>query len=319
MRAPDSHPPTLAAGGFEPTTAALEEKASEASARPEPPPRADSAIPAWFKARRERLAKAEAERTAEEQAIVIHVSTDVVERPWPERFHRWIFSRHSAAYVLSLLVHLFALIALSVAIVQHSGGDGGINTIFVTQGDENQQQPGFDDPIDVQVGFDGGHTATTTALVPIDQFIGDRETATVRDLTAFAMQGQGHGEGEGEQTGDGTAGGGFRMPAPGRTVVKGNFTVWTVPDDPDPGVPYEIVIQVKLPKKGKLRWGDVSGLVVGTDGYEQRISQYSKHTRYITRANQVVVRVPGARNKVRDHIQVRSNMLQESQTLEIVF
>ena len=282
--------------------------------------RAAGEIPGWLKVRRERLAaaRAEAERAAAEPPIVILVSTDMDDRPWPERLRRGMFSRQSAAYVVSLCVHLSALILLSVAIVQSGSGDGGINTLFVSQAKVKEELPGFD-AIEAQVGFDGGHTASPVAMVPVQQFVGDLESTTVRDLTSFAMQGQGHGEGEGEKTGDGTEAGGFRMPAPGQTVVKGNFTVWTVPEDPDPGVPYDIVIQVKLPKNAKLRWGDVSGLVVGTDGYEQRISQYSRHTRYIIRANQVVVRVPGARNKVRDHIQVRSNMLHESQTLEIVF
>ena len=64
----------------------------------------------------------------------------------------------------------------------------------------------------------------------------------------------------------------FRVPASGFAVTKGSFTAWTVPEAPEPGQTYRIVIQVKLPDKVKTyRLSDLIGKVTGTDDYVQKI------------------------------------------------
>jgi hypothetical protein len=138
------------------------------------------------------------------------------------------------------------------------------------------------------------------------------------DLLA-AFGGHGSGEGQGDHNGNGTgAGRGFAMPKSGKFVTKGSFTAWTVPEDPKPGETYSIVIQVDYGKTGKrLRSGDVTGSVAGTDGYRKNFD--SKNALYIPKAGQIIVKIPGAAENIRDVIKCRSESLNESQQLEIVF
>ncbi|NOX55594.1 MAG: hypothetical protein GXP27_14375 [Planctomycetes bacterium] len=116
--------------------------------------------------------------------------------------------------------------------------------------------------------------------------------------------------------------GGFKMPGSGNVVRKGSFTAWTVPEDPDPGESYLIVIQVRLP-----RWvrnyspRDLTGHMRGTDGYTTPIGFYRGryYGKFNSRAKQLVIRIPGAAKNVRDTIHVESRLLREKQDLEIVF
>ena len=126
----------------------------------------------------------------------------------------------------------------------------------------------------------------------------------------------------------------------GNAVTKGSFTAWTVPENPDPDQNYMIVVQVKLPERiRQLKAADLSGIVVGTDDYEQRIpfDRRAPGMTFTTRRKkavilklsdflpinkgkaQLMVWVPGAARLVRDRITIRSRILKEEQTLEIVF
>jgi len=123
-----------------------------------------------------------------------------------------------------------------------------------------------------------------------------------------------------------------------RKVTKGSFTVWTVPDDPVPGMNYAIVIQIRWRKGvGRVKVSDLSGRVIGTDGWNQslpldsRVPTYALKqgqlvrlgpTSYIPikeRTSRLIIWVPGASQLVRDRISIRSNALKENQTLEITF
>ena len=85
-----------------------------------------------------------------------------------------------------------------------------------------------------------------------------------------------------------------------------------------PNENYLIVIQVKLPPKYKsIPIDDVTGLVQGTDGYRLRINAYT--SKFLHKTKQIVLRIPGAESKIRDTIQVRSQILKEEQELTIEF
>jgi hypothetical protein len=121
---------------------------------------------------------------------------------------------------------------------------------------------------------------------------------------------------------------------PDGAITKGSFTVWTVPADPTVMQNYQIVIEVKLPQiSGSYQRADLSGRVIGTDSYTQSLADGGGlgglpsifgniggddfvHTGNKAR---LTVWVPGAAQLVQDTIQVRSEVLQEDQTITIVF
>lgn len=119
-----------------------------------------------------------------------------------------------------------------------------------------------------------------------------------------------------------------RPPAPPpNAVVQGSFTVYTIPSDPSPGQSYDIIIEVKLPAHvTSIDKNDLSGRVIGTDGYTQSIgssadvfdAQDQRFTFVPGRAT-LTVPVPGAFDFVKDTIEVRSRTLNEGQTITITF
>ncbi len=133
----------------------------------------------------------------------------------------------------------------------------------------------------------------------------------------------------------------FKLPESGLAVTKGSFTVWTEPEAPDAGQPYLIIIEVRLPSDTRAyRVNDLSGYVIGSDKYRQKIpydstaphnsfftdedkklQQMSSSERINVRGNkvQLAIKVPGASRLVKDTIQIHSRKLRERQELELVF
>lgn len=134
----------------------------------------------------------------------------------------------------------------------------------------------------------------------------------------------------------------FRVPESGFAVTKGSFTAWTVPESPEPGQLYRIIIQVKF-KDGisTYRLSDLVGKVTGTDDYvqgipfdrtkqsavsytdenKQEVIIKSRSERLKVRNNkiQLVVKVPGAQRLVKDTIKLKSKKLREEHVIELVF
>jgi hypothetical protein len=299
-----------------------------------------SAIPAWFRRKQVRRAepppatsstpsatKPEAvpptsgSATAARPPAKIRIKVGGEEPlPWKQRLWAIVIGSTGAGYAVSALVHttLFAILGLWVA--TGTGGRNGSVALLVSN-DSTHEQPGFDDSLDTRIDIEGGQTSGLTLDSPVVMDVPSDMLSPQKlpDLGAASSKtGSGEGKGLGDLVGDGLKGGGFAMPAPGNFVRRGSFSAWTVPKDPVPGEGYLIIIQVEMPR-GRLKFGDVTGTIVGTDNYKQKISPYSKYTQYLSKSNQVVVRVPGADENVRDVIKVQSQVLGESQELEIVF
>lgn len=127
--------------------------------------------------------------------------------------------------------------------------------------------------------------------------------------------------------GSSTTGTGVRPPGTANAVTKGSFTAWTNPADPKPREDYLLVILVRVPDRiRKYTKEDLSGFLEGDDGYESPIGNFTGsgfpkkfYGQFDDKARRLVIRVPGAAAKVRDTIQIRSKILREEQTLEIVF
>jgi hypothetical protein len=141
---------------------------------------------------------------------------------------------------------------------------------------------------------------------------------------------------------------------PPNAVRAGSFAAWVTPlpqqkttgkqgadpdqgpgDAPRPGQAYLITIQINVPE-GMERYPlrDLSGEVVGSDGYRQKLpdrafvlteegtlSRPSQPSVRVTHAGvvQIAIRVPGAHALVQDTIEISSKMLNEQQTLKLVF
>lgn len=124
-----------------------------------------------------------------------------------------------------------------------------------------------------------------------------------------------------------SGGTGVRPPGGANAVTKGSFTAWTVPADPAPREDYLVVILVRVPEKiRKYEKEDLSGFLEGDDGYETPIGNFTGkgfpkqfYGQFDTGARRLVIRIPGAAAKVRDTIRIRSKILREEQTMEIVF
>lgn len=134
----------------------------------------------------------------------------------------------------------------------------------------------------------------------------------------------------------------FKLPESGLAVTKGSFTAWTIPENPAVGDWYKIVVEVRVPDRiTQYRLSDLTGTVVGTDGYSRKIpydSRQIKLSSYVDEDNklqqiksssrvkprdnkvQLVLRIPPASlNLTEDTIKIKSRRLRESQELKLVF
>ncbi|HVV98842.1 MAG TPA: hypothetical protein VHB77_00810 [Planctomycetaceae bacterium] len=278
-------------------------------APPPLPPAATGGMPQWFVRRR-------ALRADEQKPIVVATDEEATHRTWKEWFVAWIHGREPRAYVVSFVLHFIILASLSFVLIRSNDGPLGISTLIGINGQDVALLP-LDNTTETTIELEGGESADKTAdmlsELTSNDLLGE---LSAEHMSVFA---QGLGEGKGDQTGNSRGlGGGFALPITGKFVSKGSFTAWTVPEDPAPGETYSIVIQVDYGKAGKQqRWGDVTGTVVGTDGYRKTFN--SKNSLYISKAGQIIVKIPGAAENIRDVINVRSEILKESQQLEIVF
>jgi hypothetical protein len=136
----------------------------------------------------------------------------------------------------------------------------------------------------------------------------------------------------------------FRIPDSGLAVTRGSFTAWADPPDPQPGEAYQLIIEIRLPDDVKTyQLLDLSGRVVGSDGYLQRLPYDSRPRwrsatrvtggakpavvrRHKTRVKitgsklQLAIKVEGAQKRLtKDTIQIRSSRLKEEHELTLVF
>jgi len=108
---------------------------------------------------------------------------------------------------------------------------------------------------------------------------------------------------------------------PHHAVTAGSFSVWTVPDNPAPGEPYRIVIQIRLPEgTEKYSVADLEGIIVGSDGYQKMIpGAFRGYLPIIDGRVKMEVHVVSADLRVEDTVFVKSKMLREAQRLKIRF
>jgi len=298
-----------------------------------------SAVPASPAARAAKPAPRRKGKKGAEPLIPI-VAKDEPEEvlPWPERIKQWVVGFAAMGYGLSLIVHVVLMMALSLIITAPkllnrpasltAMQDDGLDTriVDIGMGEEEEAGGAPDAPTVIE-------TAQVTAALDA---LKDQEVVMEPDFPSDIVNGAqapvqptgpaGKGNGTGGAEGDGK--GLFTTkPGGGKVVTKGRFSAWTKPEDPMPGQPYRIYIQIELPSKiVRLPKGDLAGSnMVGTDRFQIDIAEglKNRHPGTRLRANgkqvQVEVFVPGASADVRDTIFIKSKLLNEEQTIELVF
>ena len=283
-------------------------------ALPEP-----AAPPGWFQRKRQRTESSESKG----QSTPVVAADDEAELSWEQKLRRWLIGADAVGLAVSLILHLVLLVVLSFLVVEGMKGDRAFSTMIAQSEGPEELETIIAPPEDA-----GGQSeAELPQMQVIPEMEPREETVPVpSDLLTDAsasLQSDGEGEATGEGQGNGGAGLRFKMPEGGEAVTKGSFTAWTVPEDPQPGENYMIVIQIRLPEHvDRYPLRDLTGLVEGTDRYRQPIGgRFASNRRLPVIANsvQVTVMVPGAAQLVRDKIELRSRLLKEEQTLEIVF
>jgi len=276
------------------------------------------ARPAWMPQRGARKPPPSAKSPL---AIVDPTSSALPDSPrtWFERLQRVVFrAEFGWGWLISALLHVALLTSLGMLVYHRNATTPvEINAVFGVAGDETI----LDSGVDVNAGgslapLEFEAAGSTTLVDPVGS--GGVAARVFGDVDGI-IGGDGLGDGGSGSGGLGSVAGNLRVPA--SAITKGSFTVWTEPEDPMPGRPYEIVIQVQLSSDIKgYRLRDLTGNVTGTDRFEKPIKFKSTERRAVKDGKvQVRIPIPGADKLVRDTIRVRSDILKEEQTIEIVF
>ncbi|MBA3315949.1 MAG: hypothetical protein M3552_02995 [Planctomycetota bacterium] len=243
-----------------------------------------------------------------------------------------LFGPSAVAYTASLALHSLLLFTFSWVIIHLSDVGATVSTevgIADVEGDELLDTRAFE----ISSGVEGiEEPVTIVEPVPIETPDIDLNIATA---IAPELKGAADGAGEDAKTspgaGDDAA---FELPKGGNAIQQGSFAAWTVPADPRPGQDYVIVVEVTLPDKSdRYQRTDLSGQLIGSDGYKVMIPDgrewnglgwlRPRRTPLFRREGEkarIVFFVRGAHQAlVRDTIQIRSQLLNEQQKLQIVF
>ena len=284
--------------------------------------------PAWFR-----------------RKVTIQVSenADDANAPLSRRLRNWLTGYDALGCYCSAMVHV-AAVALTILVLWFFDlliipfEFDRTNPVRATLADEVIEDVDTSIAIarDLSLDVDGGRALESDPQIASSVAMSDQAS---RLVDPWALPGSdSDGTGTGATDGDGS---GFRFKMPeGRAVTRGSFTAWTVPENPRPRQPYRIIIEVRLPDRfRRYRVSDLSGEVVGTDKYRQKIPwdvrapwasmswagdelvTISSAERLDIRNNkvQLVITVLGAERLVRDAITIRSRLLREEQKLELVF
>ncbi len=234
---------------------------------------------------------------------------------------RFYYSALMKGILVSLTVHSVVLLILGMLVISGAVMRPNLD-VFGEIGEAGESAPGgldidttlpLGDPPPEGTAIEFPDASSLLAAMPTAEF---DPNSTVRGVSGGTGNGSGGGA---DGDGNGTIMGPIGIPK--YAVTKGSYSVWTDPKDPEPGVSYQIVIQFRLPRTvDTYRGSDLSGMVIGTDGYKQAI-RFSRTESFPVHDGsvQVRIRVPGADRLVRDTIRIESKLLREKQVIEIEF
>ena len=290
-------------------------------------PSTSTIIPDWFaRGRRQRELKSIAAATRS-----VDVRPFNPPRPW-KRVIVWLAGAVSLGYGLSLVLHLAMLAAFAIVpwIVDRGGPTLSTELGATEDGSENLLDTRS---FDVSTGMTGVETPVAVVEpLPIELTEPELQVASA---IAPAVQGVADGDGQSDSSSEGAGHDAtFELPKGGNVVHQGSFAAWTVPADPRVGQDYQIVVEVEIPSHTQ-QYGrsDLTGQLVGTDGYRVMIPDGREYNglgwvrprrqpafRRSGNKARIVFFVRGSQSAlVRDTIQIRSRLLNEHQSMQIVF
>lgn len=235
----------------------------------------------------------------------------------------WANFRLTRGLCISLAVHATLMLVLSFLVFRHANQrPPEFEGVFGEPGDETI----LDLPAGPRGDGELGGGEKTIEMPPLTDFAASADLMqAASERMLGALEGKGGGSG-GEGAGAGGGGGGLgsmgqNIRVPAYAITRGSFSVWTDPKDPVPRRPYDIIIQVQLPKSvTQYRLRDLSGDVHGTDGYYKAIKFKTSDRKGVKDgAVQIAVPIPGAAQLIKDTIRIRSELLNEEQTITIEF
>lgn len=216
---------------------------------------------------------------------------------------------------VSLAIHALVLVTLGITYFSITE-DSGLSMI----GGFKDAQPvdELDIPVDSRLDADsGGEAAAQLQFAAVTALSDQGAQMNSAETVLGNLDANGDDSGDSDRLGEL----GSNIKVPDSAITQGSFTVWTEPKAPKPRSKYEIIIQVKLPPSVKqYRLRDLTGMVVGTDGYRKQIKFKSTERRGVKEGVvQIAITIPSGAQLVKDTIQIRSQVLNEEQTIEIVF
>lgn len=285
---------------------------------PPPAPTGDNAPPQWFNGaakqkapspppappqRKRKPASPQQRKKPLKRAPIVAADDEEENLTWQEQLNRWVQEGGGAGFGVSVLVHAVLLLLMSLWILHLPQDEELITTV------EQTDMADVASIKDVDLDVD---------LKPVIE-----EQINKPDFEPAPLSMPDLGIGSLASSLDSKAAGGLALKIPSQAVTKGSFTVWTVPEDPKPGERYMIMIQLKL-KNNIKRYPrrDLSGNVVGTDGYKDYFGGPTESGYVTVNGDTVTIEacpVPGAAQLVKDVIKVESKILKEKQTIELVF
>jgi len=236
-------------------------------------PAQSEAAPGWFaNSRDQKPPRSDAKRRRRRKKKPLIVARKEVPLTWQQELHHRLFGKDGAGFGVSLIVHIVLLLLLSLQLASQMEGDGD----FTALGSFGEAElDGLEEVADAAVEDSGGQDETE--VVPETEPVTVAETETKEpepdpepepqppQEPVKNSSGNGNGNTEGDGT-DGASGPAGKFGKTGNAVAKGSFTVWTVPENPEPDRYYDIVIQIKVPEGTKsLRSTDLSGVIIGDD------------------------------------------------------
>ncbi len=267
--------------------------------------------------------------------------------PKPLARSSWLrraLGEEGTGFLTSFLLHLICLLLLSIPFLPPRSRLGGIPAIVVTTDLPKSRQHELESiDMDVVPSLD-----TKEDQPRIGEMFADAKAHS--DLLTPSLLDQPtlkHNNEANTTSGEDTSSASTRQ-IPENAVVAGHFAAWWIPKAerygeqvkpgqlPRVGQDYRIIVQLQIPEGRKsLRITDLSGEIVGSDGYKQRIPDRAwiynaqgklvpvrghPRLKVIDGTIQIVFKVPGAgKQDVRDTITVRSKLLDEEQTLTLIF
>jgi hypothetical protein len=224
------------------------------------------------------------------------------ETTWQEKFKRWIQGEGGAGFGISVVMHIILLMVMSLWILATPKDEDLITTLDET---EVVDLASIQDVEIEELDTDFEPQVKDPLFEPAPLSAPD---IGINSLASSLVD---------------KKGGGLELKLPKQAVTKGSFTVWTDPEDPQPGQKYVIMIQIQLNNSVKrYPRSDLMGNVVGTDGYKDYFGGPTEAGYLPVMENTVRVQacvVPGAAQLVKDVITVESKILKEKQVIDIVF